>query len=110
MLRKIVSIKNVGRFRNSAASGNLQLAKHVFIAGANGFGKTTICAVLRSLHTGDPSQGRDAQRGVMVEATPSPPFEMAEPDLLPRRVRPIIENIQARSGEARLGPLLPRRP
>jgi len=28
------------------------------------------------------SIGRDAQRGVMVEATPSPPFEMAEPDLL----------------------------
>lgn len=55
MLKKIVSIKNVGRFRNSAAAGNPQLAKHTFIVGANGFGKTTICAVLRSLHTGDPS-------------------------------------------------------
>jgi wobble nucleotide-excising tRNase len=55
MLRKIVSIKNVGRFRNSAAAGNPQLAKHTFIVGANGFGKTTICAILRSLHAGDPS-------------------------------------------------------
>jgi wobble nucleotide-excising tRNase len=55
MLKKFVSIKNVGRFRNSAAAGNPQLAKHTFIVGANGFGKTTICAVLRSLHTGDPS-------------------------------------------------------
>jgi wobble nucleotide-excising tRNase len=53
MLKKIISIKNVGRFRNSAASGNPQLAKHTFIAGANGYGKTTFCAVLRSLQTGD---------------------------------------------------------
>lgn len=55
MLKKIISIKNVGRFRNSAASGNPQLAKHTFIAGANGYGKTTFCAVLRSLQTGDPA-------------------------------------------------------
>ena len=53
MLSKFISIKNVGRFRNSAATPNPQLAKHTFIAGANGFGKSTICAVLRSLHTGE---------------------------------------------------------
>jgi len=53
MLKKIIGIKNVGRFRNSAASGNPQLAKHTLIAGANGYGKTTICAILRSLQTGD---------------------------------------------------------
>lgn len=52
MLKKIIAIKNVGCFHNSAASGNPQLAKHTFIVGANGFGKTTICAVLRSLQTG----------------------------------------------------------
>jgi hypothetical protein len=28
------------------------------------------------------SVGRDAQRGVVVEAAPSSPFEMPEPDLL----------------------------
>jgi wobble nucleotide-excising tRNase len=55
MLKKIIAIKNVGRFRSSAASGNPQLAKHTFIVGANGYGKTTICAVIRSLQTGDPS-------------------------------------------------------
>lgn len=49
MLKKIISIKSIGRFRNSAASGNSQLAKHTFIAGANGYGKTTLCAVLLSL-------------------------------------------------------------
>jgi len=53
MLRKIVSIKNVGRFINSAAPGNPELSRHTLIAGANGFGKTTICAVLRSLKTGE---------------------------------------------------------
>jgi wobble nucleotide-excising tRNase len=53
MLSKFISIKNVGRFRNSAGTPNPQLAKHTFIAGANGFGKSTICAVLRSLHTGE---------------------------------------------------------
>jgi wobble nucleotide-excising tRNase len=53
MLKKIISIKNVGRFRDSAAPGNPQLAKHTVIVGANGYGKTTLCAVLRSLQTGD---------------------------------------------------------
>jgi len=55
MLKKIISVKNVGRFRSSAAPGNPELAKHTFIAGANGYGKTTLCAVLRSLQTGDPA-------------------------------------------------------
>src|ERR1035441_2893187 len=52
MLKKIIAIKNVGRFKNSAASGNPQLGKYTLILGANGFGKTTICSVLRSLNTG----------------------------------------------------------
>ena len=55
MLKKIISVKNVGRFRNSATSPNPQLSKHTFITGANGYGKTTLCAVLRSLQTGDPA-------------------------------------------------------
>lgn len=54
MLRKIISIQNVGKFRNSAAIGNPELERHTLILGANGFGKTTICAVLRSLQSGDP--------------------------------------------------------
>ena len=55
MLKKIIAIKNVGRFRNSAATGNPQLEKYTLILGANAFGKTTICSVLRSLNTGDAS-------------------------------------------------------
>jgi wobble nucleotide-excising tRNase len=55
MLKKIVSINNVGKFRNSAAAGDTALAKRTLIVGANGFGKTTLCAVLRSLKTGEPS-------------------------------------------------------
>ena len=53
MLKKIISIKNIGRFRNSAAPGNPELARHTLIVGANGFGKTTLCSVLRSLQSGE---------------------------------------------------------
>lgn len=55
MLKKFIAIKNVGRFRNSAGTPNPQLKRQTFIAGANGFGKTTICAILRSLATGEPA-------------------------------------------------------
>jgi hypothetical protein len=38
--------------------------------------------LLRHKRLGDQeSVGRDAQRGVVVEATPTSPFEMTEPDL-----------------------------
>lgn len=53
MLKKIISIKNVGRFRNSTGRHNPSLPRHVLVLGANGFGKTTLCAILRSLQTGD---------------------------------------------------------
>ena len=55
MPRKIISIRNVGRFPNSATAGNPELALYTLIIGANGFGKTTLCAVLRSLKTGEPA-------------------------------------------------------
>ena len=55
MLKKIVSVNNVGKFRKSAAGGDVAFAKRTLILGANGFGKTTLCAVLRSLKTGEPS-------------------------------------------------------
>ena len=43
MLRRVIAIKNVGRFRNSAATPNPQLAKHTLIFGPNSYGKTTFC-------------------------------------------------------------------
>jgi wobble nucleotide-excising tRNase len=55
MLRKIISVNNVGKFRKSAAGGDTTFANRTLIVGANGFGKTTLCAVLRSLKTGEPS-------------------------------------------------------
>ena len=54
MLKKIVAIRNVGRFRNSASGGNTQFGRITLINGANGYGKSTICAILRSLRTGKP--------------------------------------------------------
>jgi wobble nucleotide-excising tRNase len=54
MLKKIISIKNVGRFISSALPGVPTCAKYTQILGANGYGKTTICSILRSLGTDDP--------------------------------------------------------
>jgi len=55
MLRKIVSIKNVGRFLNYSASGNVELKRYNLIFAENGRGKTTLCALLRSLQSGEPA-------------------------------------------------------
>jgi wobble nucleotide-excising tRNase len=54
-LSKIIAIKNVGRLKSSAIGGDTTFAKHTFIFGANGFGKTTLCSILRSLKAGDAS-------------------------------------------------------
>lgn len=55
MLKKFISIKNIGRFKNSASRPNPELCRYTFIVGANGYGKTTLCAILRSLRLGDPT-------------------------------------------------------
>ena len=52
MLKKIVAIQNVGRFQNSRAPGNPELLRNTIVLGANGFGKSTLCAILRSLQGG----------------------------------------------------------
>lgn len=54
MLEKIVQIKNVGRFRHYGASGDVTFRKLTLIYAENGRGKTTLCAVLRSLQNGRP--------------------------------------------------------
>lgn len=55
MLQKIISIKDTGRFQNSADGTDTTLRKQSFIFAANGHGKTTICSILRSAKSGDPS-------------------------------------------------------
>ena len=59
-LRKIISIRNIGRFLNYNARGDLELQKFSLVNAENGRGKTTLCSILRSLTTNDPTiiQGR----------------------------------------------------
>ena len=59
-LNKIISIKNTGRFQNCSASGDVSFKVQNLVFAENGRGKTTLCAVLRSLQSGDPAhiQGR----------------------------------------------------
>jgi wobble nucleotide-excising tRNase len=52
MIDKIVHVKNIGRFLNYNASGDVSLRKLSLIYAENGRGKTTLCAILRSLQTG----------------------------------------------------------
>jgi wobble nucleotide-excising tRNase len=49
VLQKVIGIRNVGRFRNYGAVGDVTLRRVNLIFAENGRGKTTLCAVLRSL-------------------------------------------------------------
>jgi wobble nucleotide-excising tRNase len=55
VLRKIILIKNVGRFVSYSATGDVELKRHNLVFAENGRGKTTLCAILRSLQSGDPA-------------------------------------------------------
>ena len=55
MLQRAVSIKNVGRFKNCAAIDDVSLRHYTLIFAENGRGKTTLCAILRSLFTNVPA-------------------------------------------------------
>ncbi|MFZ5685717.1 MAG: AAA family ATPase, partial [Pseudomonadota bacterium] len=52
-LKKFTSIQNVGRFHNASAAGDVEFRKLTLIYGENGRGKTTLCAILRSLQSGE---------------------------------------------------------
>lgn len=54
MLKKIISIKNVGRFHDAVSSGDVEFKRFSLIFAENGRGKTTLCAILRSLGSGEP--------------------------------------------------------
>ncbi|MGR3436771.1 MAG: AAA family ATPase [Shimia sp.] len=54
MIRKILKIRNVGRFTDFKPSGDVTFGRYTLIYADNGTGKSTLCDVIRSLQTGDP--------------------------------------------------------
>jgi wobble nucleotide-excising tRNase len=55
MLQRVIAIKNVGRFKSCAAVGDVTFRRFTLIFAENGRGKTTLCAILRSLFTNTPA-------------------------------------------------------
>jgi wobble nucleotide-excising tRNase len=55
MLQRVIHIRNVGRFRNCAAVGDVTFRRFTLIFAENGRGKTTLCTILRSLFTNTPA-------------------------------------------------------
>jgi wobble nucleotide-excising tRNase len=55
MLQKVILIRNVGRFRHVAFRGDAAFGRYTLICAENGRGKSTLCAILRSLLTNSPS-------------------------------------------------------
>ena len=51
MITKIIKIKNVSRFADYSARGDVNFNKSTLIYGENGRGKTTLCNILRSLQS-----------------------------------------------------------
>jgi len=54
MIKKIISIKSVGKFLDYSCKGDVGFEKLTLIFGENGRGKTMLSALLRSLDSGDP--------------------------------------------------------
>lgn len=55
MLQRIISIKNVGRFKNCSASGDVTFRRYTLVFAENARGKTTLCDIFRSLSTNTPA-------------------------------------------------------
>ncbi len=54
MIKKFIKIRNVGKFRNFSASGDISLHKVNIIYGENSVGKSTLVSIVRSLHLNNP--------------------------------------------------------
>jgi len=66
MLQRIVTIRNVGRFRNCAAHGDVTFRRITLMFSENGRGQTTLCGILRSLFINNPAR-------IMGRQTPGSP-------------------------------------
>jgi len=56
MIKKIITVKNVGRLVDCSPKGDVEFRKINLIYSENGRGKTTIGAILRSLRTNEPTR------------------------------------------------------
>jgi wobble nucleotide-excising tRNase len=54
LISKFIAIRNVGKFVNCNAAGDVTFKKLTLVFGENGQGKTTLGDILRSLSTGNP--------------------------------------------------------
>lgn len=54
-IKKVLEIKNLGKFIDYSAKGNVAFTDFCVIYGENGKGKTTFSTILRSLKSGDSS-------------------------------------------------------
>jgi len=53
MLKKIIGIKNVGCFADCGTHGDAEFRQKTYLFAENGRGKSTLCAILRSLQSGN---------------------------------------------------------
>ena len=63
MIKKIITIKNIGKFVNCNYSGDVAFRDLTLVYAENGRGKTTLCDIIRSLKTND--GGRIAGRATL---------------------------------------------
>lgn len=65
MIKKILSIKNLGKFKDYSAVGDVELKKMTLIYSENGRGKTTLAAIFKSLGHQEPAliKGRESLKG-----------------------------------------------
>lgn len=55
MIEKFIHIKSLGKFTDWSATGDVQFKKLTLIYGENGYGKSTLTAILRSLSSNTPA-------------------------------------------------------
>lgn len=76
MIKKFIFLNNIGRFHNYNCKGDIELRKVNLVYAGNGFGKTTLCAVLRSVQSGNANflferktLGKDGAPGAKIKCS-----------------------------------------